>query len=89
MNEQHLFERVDEFYAKLIGEEILRNITEYEPRIEVLKVIVLPIPDENEYKISILYSILKIKKHLIERTSNTSYNLKYLLKHKSNHLINA
>ena len=60
--DQHLFERVDEFYARLIGEEILRNVGQYEPRIEILKVLVLPIPDENEYKISIYYTILKIKK---------------------------
>jgi phage baseplate assembly protein W len=60
--EQHLFERVDEFYARLIGEEILRNIGEYEPRIEILKISVLPIPDENEYRISIYYTLLKIKK---------------------------
>lgn len=65
--EQHLFERVDEFYARLIGEEILRNVGEYEPRIEILKVKVLPIPDENEYRISIYYNLLKIqKKELLE-----------------------
>jgi len=60
--EQHLFERVDDYYAKLIGKEILYNIEKYEPRIEVLKILVLPIPDQNEYNISIYYKFLKIKK---------------------------
>ena len=60
--EQHLFERVDEFYAKLIGREILSNISSYEPRIEVLKISVLPIPDQNEYNITRYYTFLKIKK---------------------------
>jgi len=60
--DQHLFERVDEFYAKLIGDEILKNIETYEPRIEVLKISILPIPDQNEYRISIYYTFLKIKK---------------------------
>jgi len=76
--DQHLFERVDEFYARLIGEEILRNVGEYEPRIEILKVSVLPIPDDNEYKISIYYTLLKIKKQQIQknRKKNTHNNKK-------------
>jgi phage baseplate assembly protein W len=60
--EQHLFEKVDDFYAKLIGKEILYNIEAYEPRIDVLKILVLPIPDQNEYNISIYYTFLKLKK---------------------------
>lgn len=60
--DQHLFEKVDDFYAKLIGKQILNNIETYEPRIEILKIFVLPIPDQNEYNITIYYTFLKLKK---------------------------
>jgi len=60
--DQFLFERVDQFYGNLIGNEILRNLTEFEPRITVNKVSVLPIPDDNTYKIWLAYTVIKINK---------------------------
>jgi phage baseplate assembly protein W len=74
--DQHLFEKVDDFYAKLIGKQILNNIETYEPRIEILKIFVLPIPDQNEYNITIYYTFLKLKK---EQTLKLKYNDKEII----------
>jgi phage baseplate assembly protein W len=60
--EQYLFERVDIFFGNLIGEEILRNLSLYEPRVEVIRIDVLPIPDQNEYKIKVLYRYKNLQK---------------------------
>jgi phage baseplate assembly protein W len=61
--EQYLFESVDEFYAKVIGEEILKNLETFEPRIRVLKIQVTPIPDDNEYRIVLFYEFLQLRKN--------------------------
>jgi phage baseplate assembly protein W len=60
--DQHLFEKVDKFYGNMIGEEILRNLTIYEPRIDVKKVFVVPIPDKNQYNIKVEYTFNNFKK---------------------------
>lgn len=60
--EQYLFEPITEVYARAIGDDILTAIETYEPRIEVIKVLVLPNPDENQYNISVAYRFLEIKK---------------------------
>lgn len=60
--EQYLFEPITEIYARAIGDDILTAIERYEPRIEVLKVYVLPNPDENQYNISVAYKFLEFKK---------------------------
>jgi phage baseplate assembly protein W len=60
--EQYLFEPITEIYARAIGDDILSSIEKYEPRIEVLKVLVLPNPDENQYNIGVSYKFLEFKK---------------------------
>ncbi len=60
--EQYLFEPITEIYARAIGDDILTSIEKYEPRIQVLKVLVAPIPDENQYNISVSYKFLEFKK---------------------------
>jgi phage baseplate assembly protein W len=63
--EQYLFEPITEIYARAIGDDILTAIQKYEPRIEILKVLVVPIPDENQYNISVSYRFLEIKKQSV------------------------
>jgi phage baseplate assembly protein W len=58
--DQFLFESVDNIKAKIIGDTIYNAITKYEPRINVLGVQVMPMPDQNEYYIIIQYKILNI-----------------------------
>lgn len=60
--EQYLFEPVTEVYGRLIGQEILNDIENFEPRIRVEKIKVVPQPDENQYQILLVYSFLDITK---------------------------
>lgn len=60
--EQYLFEPVNNIYARLIADEILSSITQFEPRIEVLKINILPQPEENQYNVTMLYRFLEFKK---------------------------
>jgi phage baseplate assembly protein W len=59
--EQFLFESVDDFNANIIGNTILQNISEFEPRIEVINVRIMPKPDENMYKIALFYRYLNFQ----------------------------
>lgn len=59
--EQHLFQVVDEYYGNVIGDEILSNLEKFESRIDVEKVQILPIPDENLYRIFVSYRIKQSK----------------------------
>lgn len=63
--EQYLFEPITEIYARAIGDDILTSLEKYEPRIEVLKVLVLPNPDQNQYNISVAYKFLEFKKESV------------------------
>jgi phage baseplate assembly protein W len=58
--EQFLFERVDDFVANTIGNTILDNLTDFEPRVEVLKVQVTPLPDDNRFDVKLLYKFNQI-----------------------------
>lgn len=60
--EQYLFEPVSEVYGRLIAQEILNDIENFEPRIRVEKIKVVPEPDENQYQILLVYSFLDITK---------------------------
>ena len=60
--EQFLFEPVNETYAKFIGDTILFNIQNFEPRIEVNNIVVEPRADQNQYYISCYYTLLEIQK---------------------------
>ncbi len=63
--EQYLFEPITEIYARAIGDDILTSLEKYEPRIEVLKVLVLPNPDQSQYNISVAYRFLEFKKESV------------------------
>ena len=57
---ESLFEVVDEVSTIAIRDEIRSSIINYEPRVNLLDVIVNPNPDENEMDVSITYEIVGI-----------------------------
>lgn len=63
--EQYLFTPLSEANAKVIGSEILRGVSKYEPRIKITNIYVTPVYDQSLYKISIYYSLLDINKQNI------------------------
>lgn len=58
--DQFLFTRVDEIRGKILGNTILQNITQFEPRVAVKNVQVQPVPDEQLYRVILVYQILNI-----------------------------
>ena len=57
---ESLFEIVDEVSTIAIRDEIRSSIINYEPRVNLLDVLVNPNPDENEMKVTIKYEIVGI-----------------------------
>jgi len=55
-----LFENVDEISASTIKEEIENTIRNYEPRVNLIQVIVSPNYDNNEFNVTINYRIVGI-----------------------------
>jgi phage baseplate assembly protein W len=55
-----LFENMDEITASNIQDEINNTITNYEPRVRLIDVIVDPNYDNNEFNVNITYSIVGI-----------------------------
>jgi len=55
---ESLFEIVDELSALSIRDEIRSSIINYEPRVKLLDVIVIPNPGENEMNVTIKYEIV-------------------------------
>jgi len=53
-----LFELVDFGNASIIEEEILQSLTNYEPRISDVTVLVEPRPDRNEFEVTVTYDIV-------------------------------
>ena len=53
-----LFEPLDAFTADTIQDEIINTITQYEPRVELVEVLVTPIYEGNKLNISIEYRIV-------------------------------
>ena len=60
--DQFLFERVDNFVGNIIGKTILDNLQNFEPRVEVININVYPFPDQNLYRIQVIYNFLQINK---------------------------
>jgi phage baseplate assembly protein W len=54
----YLFDQISDFKANLLGNDILKNLTTWEPRINVTQVVVTPNPDENTYYVQLKYKIL-------------------------------
>ena len=57
---ESLFENMDEVSALAIRDEIENSIINYEPRVNLLDVLVNPNPDENEMNVTIKYEIVGI-----------------------------
>ena len=57
---ESLFEGVDEVSTIAIRDEIRSSIINYEPRVNLLDVLVNPNPDENEMNVTIKYEIVGI-----------------------------
>ena len=57
---ESLFEIVDEVSTIAIRDEIRSSIINYEPRVNLLDVLVNPNPDENEMNVTIKYEIFGI-----------------------------
>ena len=55
-----LFENVDEIYASVIKYEIKNTIENYEPRVDLISVTVVPNYDNNEFNVTLDYKIVGI-----------------------------
>ena len=55
-----LFENMDEISASVIQDEIENTIRNYEPRVNLIDVVVSPNYDENEFNVTINYRIVGI-----------------------------
>jgi phage baseplate assembly protein W len=55
-----LFENMDEISASIIKDEIENTIRNYEPRVNLIEVIVSPNYDNNEFNVTINYRIVGI-----------------------------
>lgn len=55
-----LFENIDDITASIIKDEIANTINNYEPRVNLIEVIVSPNYDENEFNVTINYRIVGI-----------------------------
>ena len=53
-----LFENVDIFTGDQIQNQVLVSLQNYEPRIESVQVEVDPLPDTNEFNITVIYDII-------------------------------
>ena len=55
-----LFENMDKISASVIQDEITNTINNYEPRVNLIDVVVSPNYDENEFNVTINYRIVGI-----------------------------
>ncbi len=53
-----LFELVDFANASIIEEQIITSLNNYEPRIDNVRAEVLPLPDTNEFEVTVIYDII-------------------------------
>jgi phage baseplate assembly protein W len=53
----YIYEPINDITARNIGREIRQAIAKWEPRVRVEDIFVEPNPDQNEYYVSITYSI--------------------------------
>jgi hypothetical protein len=58
--DQFLFESVSDIKARIIGNQILKTIAQFEPRIEVLNLQIAPLPDQNMYYVMFQYKLLNV-----------------------------
>jgi phage baseplate assembly protein W len=55
-----LFENIDDISASIIQDEIRNTVSNYEPRVGLIDVIVSPNYDNNEFNVTIQYKIIGI-----------------------------
>ena len=55
-----LFENIDEMSASIVKDEIETTIQNYEPRVDLIDVIVVPNYDNNEFNVTVNYKIIGI-----------------------------
>jgi len=55
-----LFENIDEISASIIKDEIENTINNYEPRVDLINVVVSPNYDNNEFNVTVNYYIVGI-----------------------------
>ncbi len=55
-----LFENIDSISASLIEDEIRNTINNFEPRVELINVVVAPNYDNNEFNVTISYNIVGV-----------------------------
>lgn len=53
-----LFELVDFANASLVEQEVITALNNYEPRIDNVKAEVIPLPDTNEFEVTVIYDIV-------------------------------
>lgn len=62
--EDYLFEPVTDFIASRIQEDITFAITNFEPRVKLHNVSVVPFPDDYKYEINLYYSVPSLKQSI-------------------------
>ena len=58
---ESLFENIDEITATIIVDEIRESIENYEPRVQLIDVLVFPNYDNNAFDVNIVYEIIGIE----------------------------
>ena len=58
---ESLFENIDEITATIISDEIRESIENYEPRVQLIDVLVFPNYDNNAFDVNIVYEIIGIE----------------------------
>ena len=53
-----LFENISDYVSGLIGDVIKESIAQYEPRVRVLEVIVIPNDAVNAYEVSVIFEVI-------------------------------
>ena len=64
---QYVFEACDEDMANIIGNQIVNGVTTFEPRVNLIKVLVIADPENQQYIITISFRVPTLK--------NTSFQL--------------
>jgi phage baseplate assembly protein W len=63
---KYLYEPINNYTTESIGDEVVSMITKWEPRVKLHKVNVDSDPDNNEYRITIFYSVPTLASKIIQ-----------------------
>lgn len=73
---QHIFKPCDTITARQIARDILSGITRFEPRVQLLKVEVIAVPEESLYEVTLIITVKQIgldSFKLVGTLSNSGY----------------